>query len=86
MNQRGSYAPIGSSARSRRSKSLADLREMVAESRVPREIDDAVRRFDHVSAPQRPIAIENSSRRKMQRRHAVNGRPASGSDSPQSSS
>src|ERR1700756_2068712 len=46
---------------------------MIAESRVSREINDAVRSFDHISAPQSPVAIEEPSRRKMQRRHAVNG-------------
>jgi hypothetical protein len=39
----------------RRSKSLPDASEMIAESRVSREINDAVRRFNHISAPQSPI-------------------------------
>ncbi len=57
----------------RRSEPLADLREMVAEGRVSREINDAAGGFDHVAAPQSPIAVEDSARGKMHRGDAVDG-------------
>ena len=57
----------------RRSEPLADLGEMVAEGRVSREINDAAGGFDHIAAPQRPIAVEDAARGKMHGGDAVNG-------------
>jgi hypothetical protein len=45
---------------------------MAAEGRVAGEVVDSARRLDHISAPQSPVAVEESSRRKMHGRHAVN--------------
>jgi len=42
-----------------RAKPLPDEREMIAESRVAREINFPANCFDQVAAPQSPIAIQN---------------------------
>lgn len=57
----------------RRAEAGADLGEMGAEGSVSREIDDAAGGFDHISAPECAIAIEESTRGKMHGGHAVDG-------------
>src|SRR5437868_4467500 len=56
-----------------RPETFADLSEMIAKTRISREIDDAVRRRDYIPAPQGPIPVEQRSGRKMQCGYAVNG-------------
>src|SRR2546422_8869726 len=46
---------------------------MTSEPGVSREVYEPALIFDHIPAPQSPVAIEDSWRRKMQRRNAVNG-------------
>ena len=59
MNQRGSYAPIGT-PETRRSEPFPNLGEMVSECCVSREIYSPFLIFDHIPAPQRQVAIVNS--------------------------
>src|ERR1700733_2523126 len=59
----------------RRSKPLADLAEMIAESCVPREINLTVLAHDHVSAPESSVAIREASARKMLCWNTVNRSP-----------
>ena len=59
--------PDWEQGQARRPKPLENLREMVAEPRVPREIDDSALAADDIAAPEGFIAVENPPGRETPR-------------------